>query len=143
MKDNLVEIVMEIGALLHNFSFVYPLSGHLGRMLGFLDRLGGLSLSFYLTPYFISDNVMAYYFSLIPRLMPEAVKAFRDEENVSFVITEKDDLPHMHEASKGPQYNSPVHFSVYGGAEAGGPHSLLQFSHSMILSVNDVAMCVK
>ena len=75
--------------------------------------------------------------------MLEAVKAFRDEENVSFVITEKDDLPHMHEASKGSQYNSPVHFSVYGGAEAGDPHSVLQFSHSMILSVNDVAMCVK
>ena len=49
----------------------------------------------------------------------------------------------MHEASKGSQYNSPVHFSVYGEAEAGDPHSLLQFSHSMILSVNDVAMCVK
>lgn len=42
--------------------------------------------------------------------MLEAVKAFRDEENVSFVITEKDDLPHMHETSKGPQYNSTVHF---------------------------------
>ena len=49
----------------------------------------------------------------------------------------------MHEASKGPPYNSTAHFSVYGGVEAGDPHSLLQFSHSMILSVNDVAMCVK
>lgn len=125
MKANLIEIVMEIGALLHNFSFVYPLSGHLGRMLGFLDRLGGLSLSFYLTPYFIPDNGMTFFFSFIPRLMLEAVKAFRDEENVSFVITEKDDLPHIHETSKGPQYNSTVHFSVYGGAEAGDPHSLL------------------
>lgn len=30
-----------------------------------------------------------------------------------------------------------------GGAEAGDSHSLFQFSNSMILSVNDVAMCVK
>ena len=68
MKENSVEIVKEIGALLHNLFFVYPLSGHLGRMLGFLDRLGGLSLSFYLTPYFIPDNGMACFFLLYPGL---------------------------------------------------------------------------
>ena len=70
---------------------------------------------------------MACFFSLTHRLMLDAVKAFREEENIFFVITEKGDLSHKHEATKGPQYNSTVHFSVCGGAEAGDPHGLLQF----------------
>lgn len=77
MKANLIEIVMEIGALLHNFSFVYPLSGHLGRMLGFLDRLGGLSLSFYFTPYFIPDNGMAFFFFFYTQAYARSCESFQ------------------------------------------------------------------
>ncbi|MXQ87565.1 hypothetical protein E5288_WYG017702 [Bos mutus] len=55
-------------------------------------------------------------------LMPEAVKAFRDEENVSFVITEKDNLPHMHEASP------PVLIFTFNGEER--LIGLITFSYS-------------
>lgn len=74
--------------------------------------------------------------------MLNAVGTFRDEENVIPVIVWKDNLPLMHEASEGPHMMAlPIFLSVEELKQV--ILSLLQVSHSMILSVNDVTMCVK
>lgn len=76
--------------------------------------------------------------SIVPRPMLDAVGAFRNEENVAPVITQKNNLPHIHETSKGSHIIT-LHVFLSMEELKQVILSFLQFLHSIILNVTDVA----